>query len=84
MTARHFLSLDGARTLPTDSLLLVERAVGDLVDAAAMGVVHGGAGLGKTFAVERALRDTAATRMHRQCAGCPSPAAPPCGWSRPP
>ena len=59
MTARHFLALDGARTLPTDSLLLVERAVGDLVAAAAMGVVHGGAGLGKTFAVERALRDTA-------------------------
>ena len=48
---RHFLDLDGARVLPTAGLQLVEQAV----DTNAMGVVHGPAGLGKTFAVERAL-----------------------------
>jgi hypothetical protein len=52
---RHFLDLDGARTLPTEPLLLVERAVTDLTASGAMGAVHGPAGLGKTFAVEQAL-----------------------------
>jgi len=53
--ARHFLDLEGARVLPTEGLQLVEQAVTDVVGASAMGVVHGPAGLGKTFAVERAL-----------------------------
>lgn len=52
---RHFLDLDGARVLPTAGLQLVEQAVADVLDTNAMGVVHGPAGLGKTFAVERAL-----------------------------
>lgn len=52
---RHFLDLAGARTLPTEALLLVERAVDDVAAAGAMGAVHGPAGLGKTFAVEQAL-----------------------------
>jgi len=52
---RHFLELDGANTLPTDYLLMTHRAVQDLVEAKAMGVVHGAAGLGKTYAVEQTL-----------------------------
>ena len=55
MSARHFLHLSGARTLPTDALGRVERAVSDLIEASAMGAIHGPAGLGKTFAVEQAL-----------------------------
>ena len=53
--ARHFLELAGATTLATDYLLMTHRAVGDLVQANAMGVVHGQAGLGKTYAVEETL-----------------------------
>jgi type II secretory pathway predicted ATPase ExeA len=41
--------------LPTPGLVATGRALADLVDAGAMGVVHGAAGLGKTFAVETAL-----------------------------
>ena len=53
--ARHFLALEQARTLETDQLLLARRAVRDAADHNAMAVVHGEAGLGKTFAVEIAL-----------------------------
>jgi DNA transposition AAA+ family ATPase len=53
--ARHFLDLAGAATLETESYLLAQRAVADVVDAGAMAVLHGDAGLGKTFAVEDAL-----------------------------
>ena len=53
--ARHFLNLAGAATLETESYLLAQRAVADAVEAAAMAVLHGSAGLGKTFAVEDAL-----------------------------
>jgi DNA transposition AAA+ family ATPase len=53
--ARHFLDLPQARTLPTESLLMVAHAVEDVLGTGAMGVVHGPAGLGKTFAVEEAL-----------------------------
>lgn len=52
---RHFLDLDEARTIPTEHLLLTRRAVADLAAAKAMGAIHGGAGLGKTFAVEEAV-----------------------------
>lgn len=55
MSVRHFLDLDGAATLPTEALALVDQAVADLVATRAMGAVHGQAGLGKTFAVEQAL-----------------------------
>ena len=34
---RHFLDVDGAATLPTDSLPMVERAVTDLIATQAMG-----------------------------------------------
>jgi hypothetical protein len=53
--ARHFLNLAGAATLETESYLLAQRAVADAVDTGAMAVLHGDAGLGKTFAVEDAL-----------------------------
>ena len=53
--SKHFLDLQGARTIPTEHLLLTRRAVGDLAEAQAMGAVHGDAGLGKTFAVEEAV-----------------------------
>lgn len=53
--ARHFLDLPNAATLETESYLLAQRAVADAVEAGAMAVLHGEAGLGKTFAVEDAL-----------------------------
>lgn len=53
--ARHFLNLEGAVTVPTEAFLLTRRAVTDLRHTDAMGVVHGEAGLGKTFAVGDAL-----------------------------
>lgn len=56
--ARHFLRLEHARTLDTDHLLLARRAIRDAESANAMAVVHGEAGLGKTFAVETALDET--------------------------
>lgn len=55
MSARHFLDLAGATPVETDALLLTSRAVRDVARHRALGVVHGAAGLGKTFAVERAL-----------------------------
>jgi len=53
--ARHFLGLANAATVPTEAFLLTHRAVSDLLTTGAMGVVHGEAGLGKTFAVDDAL-----------------------------
>lgn len=53
--ARHFLALEDARTLSTDHLLLARRAVRDATQANAMAVIHGEAGLGKTYAVDDAL-----------------------------
>jgi hypothetical protein len=52
---RHYLDLADARTLPTPGLVATHRAVADLLEAVAMGVVHGKAGLGKTYGVEQAL-----------------------------
>ena len=46
LRVRHYLDLADARTLPTPTLVAVHRAIGDLLGAAAMGVVHGMAGLG--------------------------------------
>lgn len=60
---RHFLDVEGAATLPTESLLMVERAVTDLIGAQAMGTVHGAAGLGKTYAVEQTLARAAANGL---------------------
>ena len=53
--ARHFLDLTGAQTVATEAFKLTRRAVADVYEAGAMGVIHGEAGLGKTFAVEEAL-----------------------------
>jgi len=50
MRASHHLGLEGARIIQTEPLLLTERALSDLLDALAMGVLHGPAGSGKTFA----------------------------------
>ncbi|MCD2191688.1 ATP-binding protein [Actinomycetospora soli] len=61
--ARHFLDVDGARTLPTPGLVAVDQAVEHLLDTAAMGVVHGPAGLGKSYAVEQALARHPATAV---------------------
>lgn len=55
LRARHFLALSDAALLQTNSLLLVARAIDDCVDAHAMGVVHGVAGVGKTFSLEHHL-----------------------------
>jgi len=55
VSARHFLDLPGAAVVVTDTLVLTARAVGDIARHRALGVVHGAAGLGKTFAVERAV-----------------------------
>jgi hypothetical protein len=52
---RHFLDLPGATTVYTDALALTTRAVADIARHRGLGVVHGPAGLGKTFAVERAV-----------------------------
>jgi DNA transposition AAA+ family ATPase len=55
VTARHFLDLADAATVETAELALTRRAITDIARHRALGVVHGAAGLGKTFAVERAL-----------------------------
>ena len=44
---------------PTPGLVATGRALADLVEAGAMGVVHGAAGTGKTFAVETSLAGNA-------------------------
>jgi DNA transposition AAA+ family ATPase len=58
----HFLGLQGANTLVTGQYQLSSRIIDDLVTHAATGVIHGPAGVGKTFAVEanlERLRDNA-------------------------
>lgn len=52
---RHFLNLAHAVTVETDYLALTRRAVIDIAERRAFAVVHGVAGLGKTYAVEEAL-----------------------------
>lgn len=59
MTGRHFLDLAGAATVDTTALALTRRAVVDVTRHRGLGVVHGAAGLGKTFAVERAVDQVA-------------------------
>lgn len=50
----HHLGLRDARTMDTTTLQLTRRAVHDLVDLEAMGVIYGPAGTGKTFAWQAA------------------------------
>jgi DNA transposition AAA+ family ATPase len=47
----HFLGLTGAATLDTRQFQLAGRVMDDLVEADAVGVIHGPAGVGKTFTV---------------------------------
>lgn len=54
---RHFLELTEAATLETEHYLLARRAVLDAVESCAMAVIHGGAGLGKTFAVDELVHE---------------------------
>lgn len=54
---RHFLDLD-AGVVRTEAYALCQRAVADVIEAGAMGIVHGQAGAGKTFAVEDAVAAT--------------------------
>jgi hypothetical protein len=55
VSPRHHLGLRGAEVMQTEAFLLSERAVQDVASAGAMGVIHGVAGSGKTFAVHAAL-----------------------------
>jgi hypothetical protein len=52
---RHFLDLKGAKTIATQQLLLTRQGIFDIVEFNAMGVVHGPAGTGKSFAVAAIL-----------------------------
>jgi AAA domain len=55
ITARHFLALGQARAIGTATALLTEDAVDAAIAARAIILISGEAGLGKTFAVQRAL-----------------------------
>ena len=51
----HFLRLAGAMPIPTEQAQLVDADVRDVIRHQAVGVVHGRAGVGKTFAVQMCL-----------------------------
>lgn len=72
MTVGHHLDLRGARVIQTAELLLADRAVRDLLAARAMGVLHGPAGSGKTFAAHVALDELAVARAWVQFPSRPS------------
>jgi type II secretory pathway predicted ATPase ExeA len=55
VSPRHHLNLEGAAVMQTEAFLLAERAARDVAAAQAMGVIHGVAGTGKTFAVQAAV-----------------------------
>jgi len=57
VTVGHYLEVPGARVIQTAELLLAGRALRDLLAARAMGVLHGPAGSGKTFAAHVALAE---------------------------
>lgn len=62
----HFLGLKGAATLGTGQFNLAGRVIDDLIKNCAVGVIHGPAGTGKTFAVNfhlEALRDVGDERV---------------------
>jgi DNA transposition AAA+ family ATPase len=61
----HFLGLQGANTLVTGQFQLSARIIDDLVANAATGVIHGPAGVGKTFAVQANLERLRDTGTHR-------------------
>ncbi len=53
----HHLGLVGAKVVQTAQVLLSRRAIRDLLSARALGVMHGPAGSGKTFAAEFAVTE---------------------------
>jgi hypothetical protein len=55
VTAQHFLRLEQARAIGTATALLTEDAVDAAIATRAIILISGEAGLGKTFAVQRAL-----------------------------
>ena len=55
MSLHHHLDLEGAEVMQTEAFLLAERAARDVATAGAIGVIHGVAGTGKTFAVQAAV-----------------------------
>lgn len=62
----HFLGLEDACNLVTGQYQLSARIIDDLIEHTATGVIHGPAGVGKTFAGEanlERLRDTDARRV---------------------
>ncbi|AGL15143.1 ATP-binding protein [Actinoplanes sp. N902-109] len=61
----HFLGLQGANTLVTGQYQLATRIIDDLVANAATDVIHGPAGVGKTFAVEANLERLRDVGDHR-------------------
>lgn len=65
--AEHFLGLADAATITTKQFQLTERVIGDLVEHLGMGVIHGPAGTGKTFAVESAMETADAVTAVVQC-----------------
>jgi hypothetical protein len=52
----HYLGLAGANVVATESLLMLQDNLADLMAAKAMMCVHGDAGLGKTLSVNTSLR----------------------------
>jgi hypothetical protein len=79
MTPTHHLGPAGARVVQTAELLVSRRATRDLLSARALGVMHGPAGSGKTFAAELVVGEFQvggrgfSSRAARRC--CTSPAA---------
>ena len=68
---RHFLDLD-AGVVRTVDYALCQRAVRDVIGAGAMGVIHGQAGAGKTFAVEDAVAASGETAVFLAFAARPT------------
>jgi len=57
MNVVHHLGLRDAHTMETTALRHTARAIDDLVELEAMGVIHGPAGTGKTFAWQTAVAE---------------------------
>jgi hypothetical protein len=62
VSAEHHLDLVGARVVQTPALLLSRRAILDVLSARALGVLHGPAGSGKTFAARLVLDELRVAR----------------------
>lgn len=68
----HGWDLPGARLIQTAELLLAGRAIRDLIVARAMGILHGPAGSGKTFAARATLGELRVERAWAQFPSRPS------------